>query len=382
MYARLRQKLVIAGAGTAVSSATSLGSLAASLLMKDLGRVITGLVTNVSGLNSEIWDTANSEIITTTPGGWSEYQSSYLTNSTNIPQDNTGNTNIIYLRSPSAMTTTGGATIYKYAGIGWGNNYTVNGDYLNMIIPWTQTTFTGNPTLTYRSNMYSGSFAANARNPFRVGILNEFIIYASARCLFFSNRYIGSSATAAQKIFAHFEYPATALSQTYNLCNQVIWELSNDPGSTTTGTGAAFNNTAYNIAGGYSPGAAGTDIYTTGPNSNINLGLVYTPYPSAPNGGWNSLWSTAAGTADMSTLKPATYGSMANTYDNSGNLITIPAMPLIHYPSWDSVYDMSSLTGVYATKPNLGSSGDTLTINGQDYAYVNATNMSYLVPRQ
>jgi hypothetical protein len=379
MYARLRQKITFHSATTATT--TSLGNNTFSLCLKDIGRLLTGLATGVNDLNSEIWDIANSEVVNTVPAGWSEYQTNFLTTSTNITTSSSvNNTNCIYLRCPSIMQSSTGGTVYKYTGLGLAYNSGTPGNnvYWNPLIPWGVADFTGSPTCNYP--LFTTVTASAPRNAFMTNTLMEYIIYASPRCLFISGRYIGASATQAGKVVALLEYPATGLSQAFNLPNQAVWEISNTGGSTTTGTGAGFNNTAYNVAGGYLP-SAGSDILTASV-ANLNLGLVYTPYTTAPTGGWNSLWSTTAGTADASTLKPATYTGMANTVDLAGNSVTVPAMPLIHYPGWDSVYDMSSLTGIYATKTNLGTSGDTLTLNAQDYAYVNATNTGFLVPRQ
>lgn len=365
---------------------TSLGNTALSLLVKDIGRLLTGQITNTAGLNSEIWDAANSEVVNTVPAGWSEYQSTYLNTSTNIPgvQASSG---MVYLRAPSLMQSTSGGPVYKYAGLSITNVVASDtNQYLwNTHIPWTVTDFVGNPVLNYWFSNSSAlpASSGNGRNSFQTNVINEYIIYSSARGFVISTRLVGSSATAAQKVYMQLEYPATSLSQAYNLPNQVIWEVSNGHGSLTTGTGAAFNNTAFNITNGYVPAltANGYEIINNS-TTNLNLGLVYSPYATAPGGGWNSLWSTTAGTAEASTLKPATFTSMANTVDLAGNTVTIPAMPLIHYPAWDSVYDLSNLTGVYMTRSNLGTSGDTLTLNGQPYAYINATNVSYLVPRQ
>lgn len=386
MYARIRQKLAITSS-TQTVTATSLGNIALSLLIKDIGRLVTGQITSAAQLNSQIWDIPNSEVVNTVGAGWSEYQSDYLNTSTNIPFAQNTST-MVYLRCPAQMLNNTGGSVYKYAGLSPTNAYTVPTDNFiwNTHIPWTVTDYTGNPTLNFYFSENSGSPQAtgNGRNSFQTNVLTEYVIYATSRCLLISSRLVGSGATAAQKVYMQLEYPATALSQVYNLPNQVIWEVSNGHSAITTGTGASFNTTAYNVVGGYTgnTGAVrGYEIFDDNA-ANVNLGLVYTAYPTAPTGGWNSLWSTATGTADASTLKPATYASMANTVDLNGNLITIPAMPLIHYPSWDSVYDLSSLTGVYATKSGLGATGDTLTVNGQDYAYLNATNFSYLIPRQ
>ncbi len=382
MYARIRQKLAITNGSQTVTT-TSLGNNALSLLIKDIGRLITGLVTSVNNLNSEIWDIPNSEVISSIGAGWSEYQTNFLTTSTNLTITTTLNdTNIIYLRAPAAMTSSTGGTVYKYSGLGIHNNSLTYAIIWNTCIPWGITDHTGNTTANYflKESSTNPTSTANGRNSFQTNILTEYVIYATPRCLFVSSRLIGSSATQAQKVYMQLEYPETALSKIYNLPNQVFWEVSNGAGSTTTGTGASFNTGAYNTVGGAVPRVEG-DLFNASAG-NQNIGIVYTPYANAPTGGLNSIWSTAAGTADTSTLKPATYGSMSNTVNSSGTLITVPAMPLIHYPSWDSVYDLSTLTGVYATRSGLGATGDTLTVNGQNYAYVNATNMGYLIPRQ
>ena len=389
MYARLRQKLSITNAiTTTVTSPTNWGNNAMSLLIKDIGRLITGASTSISDLNSEIWDLPNSEVVNTQASGWSEYQSNLLTTSTNIwtGNDATAALNSVYFRCPSVMTSNIGGTVYKYGGLGISNNDSTgaNNIYWNTLIPWTISNFTGNPTASYFYNNSSGTNpgSTTGRCSFSVSVLNEYIIYASPRCLLVSTRNIGANATLASKVYMQLEYPETAMSKSFNLPNQVIWEISNGVGSSavvSTGTGANFITTAYNNIGGYTP-STNKDIFSN--QVNANLGLVYTPYPLAPTGGWNSFWSSSTGTSDASTLKPATYGSMSNTVNSSGNTISVPAMPLIHYPSWDTVYDMSTLTGIYATRTGLGSTGDTLTLNGQNYAYINATNMSYLVPRQ
>lgn len=363
MYARLRQKFAIAGTTTAVTTPTALGSTAGSLLMKDLARLMTGAITSTAGLNSEIWDIPNCEIVNNVAAGWSEYQTTYTTTSTNIPP-NTSNS-VIYLRTLSANNT------YKYTGIGWSHT----GSYWRMMYPFGVTDHVGNPTLTY----WDASSGATAGGPCvfeTTGKLHEHILYVTPRCIFWSVTV--TAATQPFLVQTFLEYPSTALSTVYNHPNQIIWALFNTPTGTTTGTGASFNASAFNIVGGYT--TAGAPISHTATNS--NLGLVYTHYDNAPTGGFNSLWSTSGGGADTSTLKPTTYGSMSNTVDSSGNLISVPAMPLLHFPSWDTVYDMSSLTGVYATRSGLGATADTLTVNGQNYVYINATTMGYLIPRQ
>ena len=388
MYARLRQKLAIAGSSQVLTTATSLGNVATSALMKDIARVACGYISSTADLNSELWDTANSEIVRTVAPGWSEYQSNYVNTATNIAKDTSSNTNIIYLRCPSQNTTTGNATIYKYTGIGFSNNYTLNtANYTwNIMIPWGVTDYTGSPTLTYRANFNTSSptGTGGGRNPFRTDVLTEYMIYVSPRAFIISATYIGNLGTAPNKVAMWLEYPSTPLSQPNNHPNNVYWEVSDGLGSTaqsiTTGTGAVFDTTAYNVPGGYSP-AAGSDIITASNTVNYNLGLVYTT-TVITGSGWQSLWSTATATVDLSTMKPNTFGTMANTADAAGTNVTIPAMPLLHFPGWDSTYDCSTLTGVYATKPALGSNGDTLTLNGQNYAYINATTMGYLIPRQ
>lgn len=366
MYARLRQKLAIATAGQTVTT-TALGSNAISLLMKDLVRLMTGAVTSTAGLNSDIWDTANSEIVNNIPAGWSEYQTNYSTTSTNIPASPTG-ANMMYLRATSLNNT------YKYAGISWTANGSGNPHY-RMLFPFDVTDYTGNPTLTFRDS----NGASTAGGPCvqeTTGVLHEHVLYVTPRCIFWSV----SRTTATQPYYIHtyLEYSNTALSQAFNHPNQLNWALFNGNGATTTGTGATFSATGYNQLGGYS--TTGGPVSNTA--TNANMGFVYTNSSNMPTGGMTAIWSAASAAADASTLKPTSYGAMGNTVDLAGNTVTIPAMPLVHYPAWDSVYDCSSLTGVYATKPGLGVTGDTLTLNGQTYAYINATTMGYLLPRQ
>jgi len=377
MYARLRQKAVWSGNAATIASPQNLGTISTSLMMKDIGRIITGLVTNVSGLNSNIWDTANSEIVNTVAPGWSEYQSNYLTTSTDVVPSSSTNSNMIYLRGTSANTTSGSAPIYKYTGLGWANNgLPQNNLGWNFFNPWYTTDYTGSPTLTFRENQQSGAAAGRGRNGFSPDTLAEYIIYATPRAIFISACNFGTL-TAPHKVCMFLEHPSTPLSQTYNLPNQVWWEVGN-PYVTNTGTGAAFVNTGYLTVGGYLPGV-GSDI-TQATTSNANFAFVYTNYQGGP--GFTSLWSSASATGDLSTLKPTTYTSMANTVNSSGATISVPVLPLLHFPPWDSVYDLSSLTGIYGTKSGLGANGDTLTVNGQNYAYINATTMGYLIPRQ
>lgn len=366
MYARLRQKFAIASSSTAVTTTTALGSNATSLIMKDMARLMTGAITSTAGLNSEIWDIPNCEVVNNVAAGWSEYQTNYTTTSTNIP-NSSAQANLIYLRTLSANNT------YKYAGIGW----TANGNttaYWRMVYPYDVTDYLGNPTLTFKDTSPNTSAWGAPINE-ATGRLHEHILYVTPRCIFWST----SVTTATQPFLVHtyLEYPNTPLSTLYNHPNQVIWTIYNAAAATTTGTGATFNAAGYNILGGY---ISQSPISNT--STNANVGLVYTHYPNAPTGGFNSLWSSGTAAADASTMKPSIFGSMANTVDNAGNTIAIPAMPLVHYPSWDTVYDCSTLTGVYATKPSLGASGDTITLNGQTYAYINATTMGYLIPRQ
>lgn len=365
MYARLRQKFAIANSSTTVTT-TALGNNAISLVMKDLARLMTGAITSTAGLNSEIWDIPNCEMVNNVAAGWSEYQSNYTTTSTNVP--NTTGENAIYLRTLSANNT------YKYTGLSW-TSITNSSAYYRMLFPYNVTDYIGNPVLTFKDTTGVGSAAAPCVFE-TTGRLHEHVLYVTPRCIFWSVSV--TTATQPFMIQTFLEYPSTPLSTVYNHPNQVIWGLFNTPAATTTGTGAAFSTAAFDIVGGYT--SAGSPIINT--TANANLGMVYTHYPNAPAGGMNSLWSTAAGTADTSTLKPTTYGSMSNTVDSSGNLVSVPAMPLLHFPGWDTVYDMSSLTGVYATRPGLGATADTLTVNGQPYAYINATTMGYLVPRQ
>ena len=339
MYARLRQKLSIAN-GTQTATTTSLGSNAFSLLTKDIGRLITGQITTAGQLNSEIWDIPNSEVVSTVAAGWSEYQSTFLSSNVDITTGGLGinftaNNCVVFLRSPSAMTTSTGGTIYKYGGLGSVNQ--ASGQYgamLNTLIPWSVTSWTGNPVLTYFVNSATSTGTGLARNSLQLLNLQEIILYASPRCFVFSARNITQGGTAPQKVYMQLEYPATTLSQIYNLPNQVIYEHSNGINSTITGLGSVFDNSAYNVVGGYKNADGGNDIFANA--NNKNLAVVYTPYLNAPTGGWNSLWSTGGASLDASTFKPATYGSMSNTVDSSGNTITVPAMPLIHYPSWDS----------------------------------------------
>jgi len=377
MYARLRSKITITSSNQTANSpnSNSLGTIAMSLYMKDMARVITGYITTTSDLNPNLWDIPNSEIVRTVAPGWNEYQSNYANTSTNIPIDTTGNTNIMYFRTTNAANTANGSPIYKYVGIGWNNNSsTLTSNYFfNFFNPWSVTDYVGNPTLTFRYN-YNNTVAPT-NLPLRLDVLYEFIIYASPRAIFISAQGIGYA--TASKVMMFAEYPSTPQSQIYNLPNQILYQVGSAGVANTAGT--AFNTTAYNVSGGYNPGD-GNDL--TGYAVSSNLGIVYTYTPTLGTPGYQSLWSTATATGDLSTMKPGTYSSMANTTNASGATITIPVMPLLHYPAWDTVYDLSSLTGIYGTRSNLGASGDTLTINGQNYAYVNVTNMSYLVPRQ
>ena len=367
MYARLRQKFAIASSSTTVTTTTALGNNAISLVMKDLVRLMTGAVTSTSGLNSEIWDVPNCEVVNDVPAGWTEYQTNYSTSSTNIPASSSG-ANMMYLRSLSLNNT------YKYAGISW----TANGNataYYRMLFPFDVTDYTGDPTLTFRDSTASSTASGPCiqENSTR---LHEHVLYVTPRCIVWSVSL--TTSTQPYLLHAYLEYPNTALSGVYQHPNQLNWCLFNAVGGTTTGNGSAFNSTGYNVLGGYTNNS--TVVANTTTNSNI--GFVYTNFANAPTGGSTSIWSSATAAADASTLKPSSFGAMANTVDLNGNTVSIPAMPLIHYPAWDSVYDCSSLTGVYATKPSLGVTGDTLTLNGQTYAYINATTMGYLVPRQ
>lgn len=367
MYARLRQKLAIPNSSTTVTTTTALGNNAISLVMKDLVRLMTGAVTSTAGLNSEIWDAASSEIINTVPAGWSEYQTTYSTTSTNIPSTSSG-ANMMYLRALSQNNT------YKYTGLSWTANANANA-YYRMLFPYDVTDYTGNPTLSFRDSTGSASAAGPCVYE-TTGVLHEHVLYVSPRCIFWSI----SRTTASQPYYIHtcLEYPNTALSQAFNHPNQLNWSLFNGIGATTTGTGATFVATGYNQVGGYNT----TGVLVANSATNQNIGFVYTNSSNMPAGGTTAIWSAATAAADASTLKPTSFGSMGNTVDLAGNTVTIPAMPLVHYPAWDSVYDCSSLTGIYATKPGLGATGDTLTLNGQTYVYVNATTMGYLLPRQ
>ena len=89
MYARLKQKLAITSSSQALTTVTTYGNVAISALMKDIARVACGYISSTSDINSEIWDTANSEVVRSTNPGWSEYQSNYVNTSTNIPTDTT-----------------------------------------------------------------------------------------------------------------------------------------------------------------------------------------------------------------------------------------------------------------------------------------------------
>ena len=370
MYARLTQQLSITSATQTVTT-TALGSNALSLMLKDIARVITGQVSSVNDLNAEIWDTANSEIIASNTG-WSEYQGTYTTTNTELPFT-TGSA--IYFRADSQNIDKDTNVTKKYAGLGYGNFNATYSYYWNMYIPYGVSNYTGDPTVSFGHTLANAS-ATPTRNSFVTNVLTEYIIYATGSAIVVSATRIGASATESSKVVMYLEYPSTTLSSYYSHPNQVFWEVSNG-NTTTTGTGAAFNATAYNVAGGYT---TTTDIFN-GFVTNVNLGLVYTTNSVMPSGGLNSLWSTTAGTADTSTLKPANYSTMADTVDAQGTVISAPTVPLLHYTSWDTGYDLTALTGIYGTKTGLGASGDTTTLEGSNYAYINATNMGYLIPR-
>ena len=385
MFARLRQKIAFSTDTATANSpnANSLGNIALSLLVKDIARIANGYITTTSDLNSEIWDIPNSEIVRTVDPGWQEYQYDRANTNYNLTITGTATGNsapgMFYLRTPNSANTANGQPIYKYFGLGIGITATTPRGF-NTFYPWNVNDFTGNPNLVF------GGFIGGSTSPYSRGrytiftdTLTEFIIYCTPRVFFISAQTIG--VTSASKVSMFLEYPKTALSDVYNLPNQVWFETASIKGGTTTGS--FFDTTAYNVVGGYKTADLGQDIvFSTVTSNNHNYAIVHTYTPTLGTPGTQSLYSANPATADLSTFKPANNATMSVTVDSAGNSLTIPVMPLMHWPAWDSVYDCSSLTGIYATKSGLGSSGDTLFINGVPYVYVNVSSMSYLVPKQ
>lgn len=391
MYARLRQKIAITTyTQTVVSSGT--GTNAASVLMKDIARVICGKVTSVNDLNPAVWDIPNCEIVASVAPGWDEYQSNYLTTATNIPIDTVGNANIIYFRAPSGKQSLNGGIIYKYSGLGFmGNNSGAVVPTFNIFPSWTVNDYTAaNPVLTYRSNASAGLDQINARNAFN-GSRCEYIISSNPKMFVISATIIGSNATISSKVSGMFEFPPTALSELYDFPNHMFWEVSNGSGgalvANSTGLGSfSQSSSTYQIQGGWNPlFTSDTSFSSSGLLlASANVGYVYSTVPGGT--GWTAIWPNSstinALAPSLSTLKPPVFTSMSNTFDASGNIISVPLLPLIHYPAFDSMYDISSLTGFYGTKSGIAANGDTININGRPYAYINATNMGYLVPRE
>lgn len=389
MFARLRQKVIITSQTATANSpnANSLGNIATSLLIKDIARIANGYITTTSDLNSEIWDIANCEVVRTVDPGWQEYQYRRANTNYNLAWSGMSTANatpgMFYFRTPNSANTTNGQPIYKYFGLGLTN--TAVGYTFNIYYPHNMTAadFTGNPNFVFGGFINSGTtVSARGRYPYGLDVLNEFIIYCTPRVFFISSQTIGT--TTASKVSMFLEYPKTALSDAYNLPNQVWFETASQRSANTTGSNFVGPTFMYNIAGGYKTSNPGEDINGSVAYSqnNDNFALVYTYAPALGTVGTQSLYSANPATADLSTFKPANNTTMSVTVDSAGNSLTIPVMPLLHWPAWDSVYDCSSLTGIYATKSNLGSSGDTLFINGVPYVYVNVSSMSYLVPKQ
>lgn len=369
MFARIRQKILVDHTTTVTSNGT--GTNGASVLLKDIARLICGNVTSLNQLNPAIWDIAGSELITTVSGGWSEYQTNLTTTETNMVRLTN---NIIYLR------TRGLSNTFKYLGLGYTANSTANTSFFwSPIYPWGVSDFVNSPILSFKNTSTPSTGQPN-RPSFSGRYLWEYIIYSSSRTIFIAARNLSSSLTQPSKISMFLEYPATPLSSTYNLPNQVWWDLGSRDSDSSTGTGTNYYITGYKQIGGYDDinelDLNASSIWSTSIN---NFAFVYSPYSGSI--GNTSFWGSGTPAKTLSTLKPNVFRTMSSTISSTGTAITIPVMPLIHYPDWDTLYDLSSLTGIYATKSSMGAYGDTLKVNGQSYAYINAANMSYLVPR-
>ena len=368
MYARIRQKLAINYTTTVISNGS--GTRALSVLMKDIANLICGNITNVSQLHPSIWDTSNSEVVSQVGGGWQEYQSNYTRTSTNIDVSISTNTNMMYFRTRSLQNT------FKYFGIGYPYNTSNNSNAVwNIMYPWRVADFQTDVSLTFRNNN-NNSILSTQRQPFNTAYLTEYIIYSSPRVVIVSARNLSNLIAQPYKTVMFLEYPATPLSVPFKLPNQVWWELSTTGVTSSVNAHTFVGGSAYKVPGGYNP-PENEDINDN--SSNTNWAFVYTPYDV--NIGNTSLWRDTSNSTTLSTLKPSMFGTMSSAIKPDGTTQTLPAMPLLHYPQWDTCYDLSSLTGIYGTRSAMGVNGDTLKVNGQNYVYVNTAPMGLLVPR-
>lgn len=374
MYARIRQKISITQATTVVENGSNVSAL--SVLIKDIAKIITGSVNTLANLNQSIWDIPNSEMFRSSIPTWTEYQSTFLSTANQILPSQSENTNIVYLRSISSNLT------FKYAGLGYASNsLTPSENYSwTFMYPWNVTNFEGDPILSFRNNSPLPSSSALSKNAFRTDVLMEYTIFSSPKAIFISASSFQNSAFP-YKICCMLEYPSTLTSNVFKLPNQVYWELS----SAYTSGGSSGNSTnyitnGYAVNGGFNP-IDGSESYISSPAVNdANFAYVYTPYFG--NLGNTSLWSSSTASSELSTLKANIFSGMSNTISLTGESISVPILQLLHFPPWDSCYDLSSLTGIYATKSSLGATGDIVSVNGKTYAYINSKPVGILVPRE
>lgn len=95
------------------------------------------------------------------------------------------------------------------------------------------------------------------------------------------------------------------------------------------------------------------------------------------NGGINSP-STQHG-----TLKPNYFTSFSNTVDGSGAFVSYPIVSLFIESTRQGFLDCSTLTGIWGAGHSIANYGDSITIDGIEYAFIKANAcLSYIIPKK
>ena len=404
MYAKLRMKQAFLVPTTALATATSEGTKAFSVMIKQVAKLLTGQITSVSQLNTEIWDTAYCEIIPTVNPGWSEYQTTYLSTSTDLPISTSAAP--IYLRAPAQGQTLNGQPVYKYLTVGpTGAGGGIQSFHICPVMD--NISYVGNPTLSWVPAPALGAVTSyrTMQGGFTTGYTAATPVYASeltisaspfgifvAACCYARNAQPYNVTWILDhpptQVASQYAIPCIVFSKTFSNLNP----YSNTPAAGSTSvTGTAVTNTldSYFMTTSTIPNSAFGLFKNADDNNNPNTFAAVTAsvYPGTQGATyWTSLFSNVTVNSDvnLSTLKPNGYSTtMSSTMlDSNGNSVSFPMLPLWYWPVWDSMLDLSVNSGVYMTKTGLGSTGDDLTINGVQYAYVNSSPMGYLIPKR
>jgi hypothetical protein len=293
----------------------------------ELSKVITGVITNPALLTA--FNPSTSTIDSTQASNWEEYTTVGSTNNVNAGT-------AIWFRQRNKSGRWKYACIYRTTSPtnthkGLLRHYTVD-------LPSVPASVAG--VATNNSEAY--------------GATTEFTVAAGPRYLIVATRLTTNSYFTEAHMW--LEHSDTEHATYYSLPDHVLFRHFTTGGSYATD---ATTDIAYS-----------TGIVEVAKSGNADV-AVY-------NGGMSTPDSIHG------TMKPSYFTSLTNTLSGSSSFVAYPFSSLFYVSPYTGHLDCSTLTNVWGTGTAVSNVyGDTVTINGSDYAFLKANgSLSYLVPRR